>query len=114
MASPASVRFARNDVASGAHVVVVFSRAAAGVASWWWLVVGMAGAAMAGGLVLAWRRSQPAPVTTLPADPDALAAQIAALDTAFENRTDATPADRDAYQRRRAELKARLEEILQA
>ena len=108
------VRFARNDVASGAHVVVVFSRAAAGVASWWWLVVGIAGAAMAGGLVLAWRRTQPAPVTTLPTDPDALAAQIAALDTAFENRTDATPADRDAYQRRRAELKARLEETLQA
>ncbi len=106
------VRFAKSDLASGAHVVVAFSRAATAPASWWWLVVGLAGAALLGGLVLAWRRTRPAPATSVPADPDALAAQIAALDAAFESRTDATASERGAYQRRRAELKARLETLL--
>jgi len=106
------VRFARNDVASGAHVVVVWSRGGAGVGSWWWLVVGMAAAAMSGALVLAWRRTRPAPAAAVPADPEAIAAQIAAMDAAFEGRSDATGADRDAYQRRRAELKSRLEQLL--
>jgi hypothetical protein len=106
------VRFARNDVRPGAHVVVVFSRGAAGLTSWWWLVVGMAAAALFGSLVVAWRRTRPIPGSVIPADADTLAAQIAALDVAFEGRTDATPADRDTYQRRRAELKAHLEQLL--
>jgi hypothetical protein len=106
------VRFARNDVGVGAHVVVAFSRSAAGLASWWWLVVGLAAAAMFGGLVVAWRRTRPVPASVIPADADTLAAQIAALDEAFEQRPEATPAERDAYQRRRADLKSRLQDML--
>jgi hypothetical protein len=106
------VRFARNDVGLGAHVVVAFSRSAAGLTSWWWLVVGLAGAAMVGGLLVAWRRARPVPASAIPADADTLAAQIAALDAAFESCADATPADRDAYQQRRADLKSRLQDML--
>ena len=51
-------------------------------------------------------------VSAAGADPDRLAAEIAALDAAFEARGGATAAERAAYERRRAELKARLEELL--
>ncbi len=106
------VRFTKNDLGSGARVVVQFSGSAPGAADWWWLIVGLAGAALAAGLAWAWRRTQPAAATGAPDDPEALAAQIAALDTAFESRTEATAQERGAYQRRRAELKARLEALL--
>lgn len=106
------VRFARNDVAPGAHVLVRFPRAGFSAGSLWWVVVGLAGAGLATGLVLAWRRTQPAVATALPADPNLIAAEIAALDAAFEQRPDPTPEDRAAYQRRRAVLIARLEELL--
>ncbi len=106
------VRFARNDLAAGRRVVVVLSRTAPGVGIWWWLVPALAAAALAGGLVLVWRRTLPSPAIGVPANPDAIAAQIAALDAAFESRPDAAPAERGAYQRRRAELKARLEDLL--
>jgi hypothetical protein len=106
------VRFAKNDVGPGVHVVVAFTRGAASLASWWWLVVGLAAAAMLGGLLVVWRRTRLVPASMIPADADTLAAQIAALDEAAEQRPEATAAERDAYQRRRAELKARLEDLL--
>jgi outer membrane murein-binding lipoprotein Lpp len=106
------VRFARNDVGSGTHVVVTFPRGTPELAAWWWLVVGMAAAAMFGGLIAVWRRTRPAPVSVVASDAATLAAQIAALDEAFEQRPEATSAERDAYQRRRAELKAHLEQLL--
>ncbi len=105
------VRFARNDVAAGAHVLVRFPRAGFSAGSLWWLVVGLAGAALAAGLVLAWRRTLPV-ISPLPGDPNVIAAEIAALDAAFENRADVTPEERAAYQRRRSALKAGLEELL--
>lgn len=106
------VRFARNDVPAGAHVVVNFPGAGFSAGNYWWLVVGLAGAALLGGLVLAWRRTLPTAATAVPADPEVLAAEIAALDAAFEQRAEATPEERAAFQRRRAALKARLEELL--
>ena len=106
------VRFARNEVAAGAHVLVQFPRARFSAGNLWWLVVGFAGAALAAGLVLVWRRTLPAAAEAGPADPNLLAAEIAALDAAFEQRPDATSEERAAYQRRRATLKARLEELL--
>jgi hypothetical protein len=72
----------------------------------------MAAAALFGGLVVAWRRTRPVPASVTPTDAGTVAAQIAAMDQAFESHPDATPADRDAYQRRRAQLKAHLEELL--
>lgn len=107
------VRFAGNDVPAGARVLIRFPRGTFSPGSLWWLVVGSAGAALLAGLVLVWRRTLPAAAATaLPADPQVLAAEIAALDIAFEQRTDATSQERAAFQRRRAALKARLEELL--
>lgn len=106
------VRFAKNDVGPGTHVVVRFSGSTSGAGSWWWLIVGLAGAAMAAGMAWAWRRTLPSAATGVPADPEVVAAQIAALDAAFEGRTNATAPERSAYQRHRAELKAQLESLL--
>ena len=105
-------RFAKTDLVPGARVLVRFPRAGVSAGNLWWLVVGLAGLGLAAGLVLAWRRTLPAAATPLPSDPNLLAAEIAALDAAFEQRPDATSDERSAYQRRRAMLKERLEELL--
>ncbi|MBI2404069.1 MAG: hypothetical protein HYV20_15300 [Gemmatimonadetes bacterium] len=106
------VRFAGNDVVAGAHVLVQFPRGRFSLGNLWWVVVALAGAALAAGLVLAWRRTLPAAASPLPGNPNVIAAEIAALDAAFEQRPEATPEERAAFQRRRAALKARLEELL--
>jgi hypothetical protein len=106
------IRFARNDVAAGTRVVVTFPRGALSPGRYWWVVIGLAGLALGAGLVAAWRRTAPAAVGVVSSDPNVIAAEIAALDAAFEDRADAPPEERAAYQRRRATLKARLEELL--
>jgi hypothetical protein len=61
------------------------------------------------------RAAAPSSPRPVPADdPDTLAQAIAALDAAAAGRADASPAVRDAYQRRRTELKARLVDALDA
>lgn len=106
------VRFARNEVAAGTRVVVNFPRGAFSLGRYWWVLIGLAGTALAAGLVAVWRRTGPAAPVAVPADPNVLAAEIAALDVAFEQRADASPDERAAYQRRRAALKAHLEDLL--
>jgi len=107
------LRFARENVPAGTDVAVRFASRHVGLAGMWWLIVGAAATILGAGLVLAWQKTRPPVLASAAgADPDALAAEIAALDTAFEARGDATAAERAAYQRRRADLKARLEEVL--
>ena len=106
------VRFARSDLAAGTRVVVNFPRGAFVLGRYWWVLIGLAGVALAAGLVAAWRRSGPVAAGAVPTDANALAAEIAALDIAFEQRPDASTEERAAYQRRRAALKACLEELL--
>jgi hypothetical protein len=107
------LRFTRDDVPPGTSIAVRFAGRPLRVAGMWWLVVGVAAAALGGGLVLAWQRTRtPALARATVTDPAVLAAEIAALDAAFEARADATFGERAAYERHRAELKARLEELL--
>ncbi len=107
------LRFTRDDVPAGTSIAVRFGRRHLGLAGLWWLIIGAAATILGAGLVLAWRKTRP-PVLAgaASADPDVLAAEIAALDAAFEARGDATAAERAGYERRRAELKARLEDLL--
>jgi len=78
-----------------------------------WLVVGVAALALAASL-WRWTRSHRAAKPHI-ADSQALAAQIAALDVAFESRRGEISDDETAaYRARRAELKARLSEALAA
>ena len=107
------LRFERDDVPAGTSIAVRLAGRHLGLAGMWWLVVGVAAAVLGGGLVLAWQKTRaPALVTAASGDPELLAAEIAALDAAFEDRRDVTAAERAGYQRRRADLKARLEELL--
>jgi hypothetical protein len=106
-------RFTKDSVLPGTPVSVRLAASSFAAGSLWWIVVGLSGLALAAGLLLAWRRTREATrLAPASADPELLAAQIAALDAAFEGRKAATTAERSAYQRRRALLKSRLEELL--
>jgi hypothetical protein len=64
-----------------------------------------------------WRRRAPRASVVVVAPEnvvESLAREIASLDAAFEGRTDPTPAEREEFQTRRAELKARLNAALAA
>jgi hypothetical protein len=81
------------------------------ITSLWWIVIPLTALAMALGL-WRWLRRNPVEVKSQ-ITPDALAAQIADMDRMYESRRDEmTDVERDAYSRRRAELKARLSEML--
>jgi len=98
-------RFGADSVAAGTALSIRFPRRARTAGSLLvWLLVPLAGAAMVGVILVWWRRS----AGGLPAtdDPTSLAAEIAALDAAWNGREDAE------YERRRAELKRRLEAAL--
>jgi hypothetical protein len=106
------LRFSRSNAPAGTPIAVRFGRRLT-LERWWWLIVGAAASVMGAGLVLAWRRTRPSALAAVASpNPDVLAAEIAALDTAFEARSDVSSAERAAYERRRAELKAQLENIL--
>jgi hypothetical protein len=80
-----------------------------------WLVVVLAGLALGAGLFLLLSRRGAARGTAAPRGdgPDALAAQIAALDERFEGREAETdPGEWARYRERRAELKRRLQDAL--
>jgi hypothetical protein len=83
----------------------------------WWILVPLV-ALMLAGVLYWWLKRQPAPVAAAaPADTNAerLAHQIAQMDREFEaNRASLSDPERDAYKRRRAELKGRLAEMLAA
>lgn len=100
-------RFTKDKVLPGTRVSVRLAPAGFVAGSLWWIVVALSALALAAGLLVAWRRTRET-IRLAPAssDPELLAAQIAALDAAFEGRTDAR------YQRQRALLKSRLEELL--
>jgi hypothetical protein len=102
-------RFAGEDVKGGLPIVVRFRRAPLSADQYWWIVVVAAAVGLSLGLVL-WVRRRPLVVV---ASPEAIAAEIAALDAQFERAADgSSPADTDAYHARRAQLKARLNDAL--
>ncbi len=96
------VRFGRDSVAAGTPVAVRFSTVPTSVTDWWWVVVALVALTLTGTLVWWWRSSAGFESD----DPQTLAAQIAALDAAFDGR------ETDAYRRRRAEWKRRLTDAL--
>ncbi len=103
--------YGANAVAQGTEVAVSFGGPRWSVTSLWWIVVPLTAISMALGLWW-WIRRNPAPVKPQ-IEPNALAAQIADMDRKYESQQDQLTADeRDAYRRRRAELKAQLSEML--
>lgn len=105
-------RFGRNNLPAGTHVSIPLPSPGWQAARLWWLIVGLAASILAAGLVIAWRKTQPAPGAIVARDPSVLAAQIAALDAAFAAGPGASEAARAAYEERRAALKAELEALL--
>lgn len=99
-------RFQGYELDAGMTVAFALPVAGPSLVTLWWVVVTAAAVVLAATLVVWWRSS-----TTVPIghdDPDVLAAQIAALDTGFEQRGDDDEAAHAAYHQQRAELKARL------
>jgi len=101
-------RFAGDTVAAGETVVVRFAgRGGPPTDLVMWILVPLA-ALMLGGVLLRWwrlNRTEPVPVAD---DPQALAAEIAALDARYAGRED------DTYRVQRAELKSRLTEAMRS
>ena len=98
-------------VPAGADIAFRFTRPAVSTAMIQAVLLGVAALVLIGTLVLWLRRQRPATAD----GSDALAREIAALDRAFEARAGtASPAERAAYEGRRARLKARLEAALAA
>jgi hypothetical protein len=102
-------RYGADSLSAGTLVAAVFPAAGGSAADWWWIVILVASVALAGGFLWWWRRigPLPAPADGRPSGAEAIAAEIAALDAAFEERQ-----DDPAYRERRAELKARLVEAM--
>jgi len=96
-------------VPSGTAVVVELEPPPFALIGLWWVIVPLTAAALAAGLFW-WLRHQPARVSG--DGVDALAARIAQLDREFEGATGPSQMEKDAYRRRRAELKAKLSELL--
>jgi hypothetical protein len=96
-------------VPAGTAVVVELEAPPLALIEFWWIIVPFTAAALAAGLFW-WLRQQPARVVGNGVE--ALAARIAQIDREFEGATSPSQAERDAYRRRRAELKARLSELL--
>ncbi len=105
-------RYTGGPVMAGQAVAVQFSPSSFSLVSYWWITVVLATLALAAGL---WRWLRLQPVQPVPTHPDAVAAEIVALDDAFARRK-ATASDQERleYERRRAELKQVLSQLLKA
>ena len=108
-------RYTAEGVEAGASVTLRFASGGAR-GKYVWVIVLVAGVALAAGAFVLLRRrgTGPAPVAAPRADaPDALVAQIAALDERYEGReVDTPPEDWGRYTTRRADLKERLRAAL--
>jgi hypothetical protein len=103
--------YSANSMPQGTEVAVRFAGQRWSITSLWWIVVPLTALSMALGL-WRWLKRNPVQVKSQ-ITPEALAAQIADMDRMYESRRDEmTDAERDAYSRRRAELKAQLSEML--
>ncbi len=109
-------RFGAERLAAGAGVTLRLAPATDAFRRLTWLIVVAAGLALGAGLFLLWRRRvapEPAALAAAADRPDALAAQIAALDERFEGRQAETPPEEwRSYVDRRAALKERLRAAL--
>jgi hypothetical protein len=110
-------RYNAVEVEPGTQITVQFAGTPFAITELWWILVPLV-ALMLAGVLYWWLKRQPAPVAAAaPADTNAerLAHQIAQMDREFEaNRASLSDPERDAYKRRRAELKGRLAEMLAA
>ncbi len=105
-----SIAFARFDgsVAPPRPVRIVFAAGAVRPVDYWWVVVTAVALSFVVGLIAWWRRPRATPATVV-VGVDELAARIAALDEAFEQRGEqATDVERARYHRERGQLKAQL------
>ncbi len=100
-------RYEARGVPSGAEVTFRFGRSARSAAEMLGFVVGIATAVLLLAVLL-WMRRKAAPAE----DPERIAAEIADLDRQAEAQPPAAGAGGDAYRKRRAALKARLEAAL--
>lgn len=101
-------RYAAQNIGAQTNVTVRFVTTSSTPSELWWIIVPLVVLTLVIGFLAWWRRTGSLPVSASPStDPDTLAAQIAALDKAFEARSD----DPD-YRERRAALKRLLVEVL--
>jgi len=100
-----------DSVLQGTEVAVRLAGPGWSILDLWWIVVPLTAISMAGGLWW-WLRRNPAEASVR-FTPEGLAAQIADMDRKYESERDQLgQAERDAYSRRRAELKEQLSEML--
>ena len=105
------LRYGATALPAGTTVRIQFPDRPFALTELWWLVVPLAALSLVGVLVW-WLRRQPVPVATQ-ADSNGLALQISQLDREFEARAaHASRAEKQAYRQQRAELKARLSDML--
>lgn len=109
-------RYTAEGVEAGASLTLTFASGGAR-GKYVWVIVLVAGVALGAGAFVLLRRRRgtgPAPVAAPRADtPDALVAQIAALDERYEGReAETAPEDWARYTSRRADLKERLRAVL--
>jgi hypothetical protein len=98
-------RYFAQNIGPQTRITVRFAAQPLLVTRLWWIIVPLVVVSLVAGFVIWWRRVEPlpAPHAPLASDPDVLAAQIAALDVAYEGR------QHDAsYRKQRASLKAQL------
>jgi hypothetical protein len=106
-------RYSASPVLPGTEVSVSFGGPGWSLMQLWWIVIPLAALSLVTGLWW-WLKRNPVSVPAQPG-PQTLAAQIADMDRVYESQQDQlSQEERDAYRRRRAELKAQLSEMLAA
>lgn len=106
-------RFEAKDVTAAQTITVTIPAGGAGGTNRLMLIVALVGGALAIALLLALRRSLTTPRTRRDGDDaEAIALEIATLDTAFERRSAPTEAERTEYELARRQLKDRLDDVL--